>query len=77
MVAREPENAIISANRPMVNGRQVVPARQLLTIHFVRKEGNAVVGLLDPYIDPDCARQAHIWNSAPLQQVCLSLFLSV
>jgi len=55
MVAREPENSIISANRPMVNGRQAVPPRQLLTIHFVRKEGNTAVGLLDPYIDPDCA----------------------
>lgn len=55
MVARGPENVIVPASQPMVNGRQVVPARQLLTIHFVRKEGNAVVGLLDPYVDPDCA----------------------
>lgn len=55
MLAREPENTIVPANRPMVNGRQAIPARQFLTIHFVRKEGNRVVGLLDPYIDPDCA----------------------
>ena len=38
----------------MVNGRLGVPGR-LLTIHFVRKEGNRVIGLLDPYTDPDCA----------------------
>ena len=55
MVARESENATIPAYRPMVNGRLSIPARQLLTIHFVRKEGNGVVGLLDPYTDPDCA----------------------
>jgi hypothetical protein len=38
-----------------VNGRLSVPRKQLLTIHFVRKEGNRVVGLLDPYTDPACA----------------------
>ncbi len=55
MVARESEIATIPAYRPMVNGRLAAPVRQLLTIHFVRKEGNTVIGLLDPYIDPDCA----------------------
>jgi hypothetical protein len=55
MVARESENATIPAYRPMVNGRLAIPARQLLTIHFVRKEGNGVIGLLDSYTDPDCA----------------------
>ena len=55
MVAREPENVVVPADRPMVNGRLAIPARQLLTIHFVRKEGNGVIGLLDPYTDPDCA----------------------
>jgi len=55
MVARESENATIPAYRPRVNGRLSIPARQLLTIHFVRKEGNGVVGLLDPYTDPGCA----------------------
>lgn len=55
MVAREPENVVVPADRPMVNGRLAIPARQLLTIHFVRKEGNGVVGLLDSYTDPDCA----------------------
>ena len=55
MVAREPEHVDVPADRPMVNGRLAIPTRQLLTIHFVRKEGNAVVGLLDPYTDTDCA----------------------
>ena len=30
-------------------------SRQVLTIHFVRKEGSNVVGTLDPYRDPECA----------------------
>jgi hypothetical protein len=55
MVARDPENVVVPADRPMVNGRLAIPTKQLLTIHFVRKEGNGVVGLLDPYTDPDCA----------------------
>lgn len=55
MMAREPEPVAVSAGRPMVNGRLTAPARQLLTIHFVRKEGNQVIGLLDPYTDPACA----------------------
>jgi hypothetical protein len=55
MVAREPQNLVVPTDRPMVNGRVAVPARRLLTIHFVRKEGNTVAGLLDPYTDPDCA----------------------
>jgi hypothetical protein len=29
--------------------------RQVLSIHFVRKEGGNVVGTLDPYNDPECA----------------------
>ncbi len=31
--------------------------REVLTIHFVRKEGSNVVGTLDPYRDPVCACQ--------------------
>jgi hypothetical protein len=31
--------------------------REVLTIHFVRKEGSNVVGTLDPYRDPACACQ--------------------
>jgi hypothetical protein len=55
MVAREPETVIVPADRPMVNGRMTAAAKQQLTIHFVRKEGKEVVGLLDPYTDPNCA----------------------
>lgn len=31
--------------------------REVLTIHFVRKEGSNVVGTLDQYLDPQCACQ--------------------
>lgn len=55
MVAREPQNIIVPPDRPIVNGRLATPATRLLTIHFVRKEGGRVIGLLDPYIDPNCA----------------------
>jgi hypothetical protein len=55
MVARESQNTIVTPYRPMVNGSLAIPASQLLRIHFVRKEGNKVVGLLDPYTDPGCA----------------------
>lgn len=55
MVARESENTIVTPIGPMVNGSLAIPASQLLRIHFVRKEGNRVVGLLDPYIDTGCA----------------------
>jgi hypothetical protein len=30
------------------------PAKAVLKIHFVRKEGGSVSGTLDPYRDPDC-----------------------
>lgn len=55
MVARESQTASVTPYRPMVNGSLAIPASQLLRIHFVRKEGNKVVGLLDPYVDPRCA----------------------
>lgn len=55
MVAREPEHVIVPTDRPMVNSRVTAPPTRVLTIHFVRKEGRRVIGLLDPYIDPDCA----------------------
>lgn len=55
MVARESETVVVPADRPMVNGTMTVPAKQQLTIHFVRKEGKEVVGLLDPYTDSNCA----------------------
>lgn len=34
-------------------------ARQVLTIHFVRKEGGSVTGTLDPYSDPECGCQVN------------------
>ncbi len=38
---------------------------QVLTIHFVRKEGNQVVGVLDSYTDPECdCRVATIFHGA-------------
>lgn len=54
MVARKPDNVVVPGDRPMVMGVQATQPRELLTIHFVRKEGNRVVGVLDPYSDPDC-----------------------
>jgi hypothetical protein len=46
---------VVAPDRPMIIGVVAGAPKQLLTIHFVRKEGNAVIGLLDPYVDPDCA----------------------
>lgn len=55
MVTRKPESVNVGTDRPIVIGIPSIQAKQLLTIHFVRKEGNRVVGLLDPYTDPKCA----------------------
>jgi hypothetical protein len=55
MVARETQAVVVPADRPMVNVRVAAPAKQILTIHFVRKEGNRVIGVLDAYTDPECA----------------------
>ncbi len=33
--------------------------RQVLTIHFVRKEGGNVIGTLDPYGNPECMCQVN------------------
>ncbi len=55
MIARQPENVMVVADRPIMNVKPSIQAKQLLTIHFVRKEGNNVVGLLDSYTDPNCA----------------------
>jgi len=46
---------LVAPDRQMVVGVAAAAPRQLLTIHFVRMEGSAVIGLLDPYVDPDCA----------------------
>jgi hypothetical protein len=55
MVARESQNMIVTPYRPVVNGSLTIPPSQLLRIHFVREEGNKVVGLLDSYTDSGCA----------------------
>jgi hypothetical protein len=44
------------ANQAVVDP-SAMASRQVLTIHFVRKEGKNVVGTLDPYRDPECACQ--------------------
>jgi len=57
-VVMVPKSAVINVvppDRQMVRGAVVGEQKQLLTIHFVRKQGNAVIGSLDPYVDPDCA----------------------
>ncbi len=46
---------VVAPDRQMVKGAVVGDPKQLLTIHFVRKEGKSVIGMLDPYVDPDCA----------------------
>jgi hypothetical protein len=44
------------ANAAALDGAQAA-GRQVLTIHFVRKEGGSVTGTLDPYGDPECGCQ--------------------
>jgi hypothetical protein len=45
----------VSADRPMVLGVINGTPSRVLTIHFVRKEGREDIGVLDPYVSPDCA----------------------
>jgi hypothetical protein len=47
-----------AANAPAVDSAQAA-RRQVLTIHFVRKEGGSVTGTLDPYGDPECGCQVN------------------
>jgi hypothetical protein len=42
-----------AANEAPIDSAQAA-RRQVLTIHFVRKEGGSVTGTLDPYADPEC-----------------------
>ena len=51
-----PHTDASAANQAAVDP-SVIAGRQVLTIHFVRKEGSNVVGTLDPYLDPECACQ--------------------
>ena len=46
-------NVVMIPNaNPNASGQAVM--REVLTIHFVRKEGGNVTGTLDPYSDPEC-----------------------
>jgi hypothetical protein len=49
-------NVVMIPNaNPNASGQAVM--REVLTIHFVRKEGGSVTGTLDPYGDPECGCQ--------------------
>jgi hypothetical protein len=54
MIPRTPTRSIVPMNNQTVGVPALGTVRELLTIHFVRKEGNQVVGMLDPYQDPQC-----------------------
>ena len=47
----KPDSLLTPEEREMAAN---VPARTVLKIHFLRKEGGNVSGGLDPYRDPDC-----------------------
>jgi hypothetical protein len=57
MLPRTADSTRAAADRAAGEDVSPVSARQVLTIHFVRKEGGNLVGTLDPYRDPDCACQ--------------------
>ena len=46
------------SNAPVDDPSQAA-RRQVLTIHFVRKEGGNLIGTLDPYGDPECVCQVN------------------
>jgi hypothetical protein len=47
------DSSLTPAERDLVS-KVSAPARSVLTIHFVRKEGGNLSGTLDPYLDPEC-----------------------
>jgi hypothetical protein len=47
------DSLLTPEEREMVNNVSR-PARTVLSIHFLRKQGGSVHGTLDPYRDPDC-----------------------
>jgi hypothetical protein len=53
----EPVTPGMGVNRPVVRTSPAQASGELLTIRFVRMEGSQVVGMLDPYRDPDCGCQ--------------------
>ena len=48
------DSLLTPEEREMLNNVST-PARQVLSIHFVQKQGGSVHGTLDPYRDPDCS----------------------
>jgi len=54
MIPKTPTRTTVPLQNQIVGYPALGSVRELLTIHFVRKEGNAVVGMLDPYQDPEC-----------------------
>ena len=48
-----PDSLLTPEERAMLEN-VATPARQVLSIHFVQKQGGSVHGTLDPYRDPDC-----------------------
>jgi hypothetical protein len=48
-----PDSLLTAADRELV-GNVASPGREVLKIHFIRKEGGNLSGTLDPYKDPDC-----------------------
>lgn len=54
MIPKTPTRSTIPLQSQTVGYPALGSVRELLTIHFVRKDGNLVVGMLDPYQDPQC-----------------------
>lgn len=48
-----PDSLLTAAERDLVSNLSTT-GRSVLTIHFVRKEGGNLSGMLDPYLDPEC-----------------------
>ncbi len=57
MIARSPTSPLVPADRAVVSSVAPSSTSELITIRFVRMEGNKVVGRLDPYRDPECGCQ--------------------
>lgn len=54
MIPKKPTRSLVPLDRQYVGVPALGTVREILTIHFVRKEGNQVIGMLDPYQDPEC-----------------------
>ena len=60
MVPKTESNVVApsaAVDHPIVRSAAAQNPGELITIRFVRMEGNHVVGTLDPYRDPDCGCQ--------------------